>query len=37
MLASLFTILVGGIFMGMGIMLLAAIAWFMWTFLTPED
>jgi hypothetical protein len=37
MLASLFTILVGGIFMGAGFMLLAVCAWFLWTFLTPEE
>jgi len=37
MLASLFTILCAGIFMGAGIMLLTALAWFLWTFLTPED
>jgi hypothetical protein len=37
MLAALFTILISGIFMGMGIMLLTAVAWFLWTFLTPKD
>ena len=37
MIASLFTILVAGIFMGMGVMLLTLVAWILWTFLTPED
>jgi hypothetical protein len=37
MLASLFTILVGGIFIGMGVMLLTIVAWILWTFLTPPD
>ena len=37
MLASLFTILVGGIFMGMGVMLLTIVAWILWAFLTPPD
>ena len=37
MIASLFTILVAGIFMGMGVMLLTIVAWILWTFLTPPD
>jgi len=37
MIEAIFTILVSGIFMGAGIMLLTAVAWFLWTFLTPRD
>ena len=36
-ITAIFTLLISGIFMGMGVMLLTIIAWILWTFLTPED
>ena len=36
-IVAVFTLLVSGVFMGMGVMLLTIIAWILWTFLTPED